>query len=84
MRSLKFAPIPLDFYHSTWLGTISCFKLIYKFIIFLSKNGKNMNKPRFSLDKAQKAVEISSKIEGHKIPQKRTNNSKRAKSKVKN
>ena len=43
-----------------------------------------MNKPRFSLDKAQKAVEISSKIEGHKIPQKKTNSSKRAKSKVKN
>ena len=43
-----------------------------------------MNKPRFSLDKAQKAVEISSKIEGHKIPRKKAINSKRAKSKVKN
>ncbi|MHB8579195.1 MAG: hypothetical protein ACYDA4_04965 [Ignavibacteriaceae bacterium] len=43
-----------------------------------------MNKPKFSLDKAQKAVEISSKIEGHKIPHKKTNNPKRDKSKVKN
>ena len=43
-----------------------------------------MNKPKFSLDKAQKAVEISSKIEGHKIPHKKTDNSKRVKAKVKN
>jgi len=43
-----------------------------------------MNKPKFSLAKAKKAVEISSKIEGHKIPRKKTNNSKRAKAKVKN
>jgi len=42
-----------------------------------------MNKPKFSLDKAQKAVEISSKIEGHNIPRKKTNKSKRAKAKVK-
>jgi len=42
-----------------------------------------MNKTKFSLDKAQKAVEISSKIEGHKIPHKKINNSKRAKSKLK-
>lgn len=32
-----------------------------------------MNKPKFSLDKAQKAVEISSKIEGHKIPREKKN-----------
>lgn len=43
-----------------------------------------MNKSKFSLDKAQKAVEISSKIEGHKIPRKKINNTKRAKVKVKN
>ena len=43
-----------------------------------------MNKPKFSLDKARKAVEISSKIEGHKIPRKKTANSKRIKSKLKN
>ena len=43
-----------------------------------------MNKPNFSLDKAQKAVVISSKIEGHKIPRKKTRNTKRAKSKLKN
>lgn len=42
-----------------------------------------MNKPKFSLDKAQKAVEISSKIEGHKIPRKNAANSKRIKAKVK-
>ena len=43
-----------------------------------------MNKPKFSSDKAQKAVEISSKIEGHKIPHKKKNNYKRAKAKMKN
>ena len=42
-----------------------------------------MNKPKFSLDKAQKAVEISSKIEGHKIPKKKPANSKRIKTKAK-
>jgi len=42
-----------------------------------------MNKPKFSLDKAKKAVEISSKIEGHKIPIKKSASPKRAKSKVK-
>lgn len=41
-----------------------------------------MNKPKFSLDKAQKAVEISSKIEGHKIPLKKSINSKKVKSKA--
>jgi hypothetical protein len=41
-----------------------------------------MNKPKFSLAKAQKAVEISSRIEGHKIPPKKAKNSKRADSKV--
>ncbi len=43
-----------------------------------------MNKPKFSLDKAQKAVEISSRIEGHKIQRRKTNSRKRAKSKTKN
>ncbi|MFH1526924.1 MAG: hypothetical protein ABIJ40_20740 [Bacteroidota bacterium] len=43
-----------------------------------------MNKPKFSLEKAQKAVEISSKIAGHNIPRKNVKNSKRAKAKVKN
>ncbi len=38
-----------------------------------------MNKTKFSLEKAKKAVEISSKIEGHKIPHKKANFSKRAK-----
>jgi hypothetical protein len=42
-----------------------------------------MNKPKFSLDKAQKAVEISSRIEGHKILPKKTAKTKRVKSKVK-
>jgi len=42
-----------------------------------------MNKPKFSLEKAQKTVEISSKIEGHKIPRRKSNTAKRAKSKVK-
>lgn len=41
-----------------------------------------MNKPKFSLEKAKKAVEISSRIEGHKIPRKKENNSKRAESKA--
>ena len=42
-----------------------------------------MNKPKFSLEKAQKAVEVSSKIEGHKIQRKKQEQPKRAKSKVK-
>ena len=40
-----------------------------------------MNKPKFSINKAKRAVEISSKIEGHKIPRRAENNSKRAKAK---
>ena len=43
-----------------------------------------MKIPKFSIDKAQKAVIVSSKIEGHKIPRKKTSNAKRAKSKVEN
>ena len=43
-----------------------------------------MNKPKFSLNKAQKTVEISSKIEGHKIPRKTVANPKRVKAKIKN
>jgi hypothetical protein len=42
-----------------------------------------MNKPKFSLEKAQKTVEISSKIEGHKIPRRKSQTAKRAKAKVK-
>jgi len=42
-----------------------------------------MNKPKFSLEKAQKTVDITSKIEGHKIHRKKSNNTKRAKAKVK-
>jgi hypothetical protein len=38
-----------------------------------------MNKPKFSIKKAKRTVEISSKIEGHKIPRKASTNSKRAK-----
>lgn len=38
-----------------------------------------MNKPKFSIQKAKKAVEISSRIEGHKNPRKASNNSKRVK-----
>ena len=37
-----------------------------------------MNKTKFSLAKAKRAVEISSKIEGHKIPRKKAKTSKRA------
>lgn len=43
-----------------------------------------MNKPKFSLEKAQKTVEISSKIEGHKIKSSKPSKIKRAKSKSKN
>lgn len=43
-----------------------------------------MNKPKFSLEKAQKTVEISSKIEGHKIKSSNPSKIKRAKSKSKN
>jgi len=38
-----------------------------------------MNKPKFSLEKAKKTVEISSKIEGHKIPRRKARVSKRVK-----
>jgi hypothetical protein len=44
----------------------------------------NMNKPNFSLNKARKTVEISSKIEGHKIQHSKTTQRKRTKSKAKN
>ncbi|MDA3860997.1 MAG: hypothetical protein PF445_07200 [Melioribacteraceae bacterium] len=40
-----------------------------------------MNKPKFSIKKAKRAVEISSRIEGHKTTRKASNNSKRAKTK---
>ncbi len=42
-----------------------------------------MNKPKFSLAKAKKAVLISSKIEGHKIKRSNTYKRKTAKSKTK-
>ncbi|MEW6195446.1 MAG: hypothetical protein AB1521_09840 [Bacteroidota bacterium] len=42
-----------------------------------------MNKPKFSLEKALRAVEISSKIEGHKIPRNKSTSQKRSKNKVK-
>ncbi len=42
-----------------------------------------MNKPKFSLKKAIKTVEVSSKIEGHKIPRIKRTNQKLIKSKVK-
>ncbi len=43
-----------------------------------------MNKPKFSLDKAIKAVEISSRIEGHKIPKSKSSKRSRNKNKIKN
>ena len=43
-----------------------------------------MNKPKFSIKKAKKTVEISSKIEGHKIQRSKSLHQKRAKSKAKN
>ena len=42
-----------------------------------------MNKPKFSFEKALKAVEISSKIEGHKIPNRKSITPKKDKSKAK-
>jgi hypothetical protein len=42
-----------------------------------------MNKPKFSLEKALKTVETSSKIEGHKIPRSKSTSQKRVKNKVK-
>jgi len=38
-----------------------------------------MNKTKYSSQKAKKAVEISSRIEGHKIPRKKAKNDKRTK-----
>ena len=43
-----------------------------------------MNKPKFSSEKTLKTVEISSKIEGHKIPKTKSITQKRVKNKVKN
>lgn len=40
-----------------------------------------MNKPKFSYSKAKTAVEISSRIEGHKIGIVKTSNPKKPKSK---
>lgn len=44
----------------------------------------NMNKPKFSLNKARKTVEISSKIEGHKIQRTKTTQRKKDRPKTKN
>ena len=44
----------------------------------------NMNKPRFSLQKARKTVEISSRIEGHKIQSRKSNQRKKTRAKTKN
>jgi hypothetical protein len=38
-----------------------------------------MNKPKFSIKKAKRAVEVSSKIEGHEIPRKASSKGKKAK-----
>jgi len=43
-----------------------------------------MTIPKFSLSKAIKAVEISSRIEGHKIQKNKLSNVKRVKKTVKN
>lgn len=43
-----------------------------------------MNKPKFSLHKAVKAVEISSRIEGQKIPKRKSPHLTRDKNKIKN
>ncbi len=59
----------------------------FTFCILDKENKKimNMNKPKFSLQKARKTVEISSKIEGHKIQSRKpTNQRKKARSKTKN
>ncbi len=42
-----------------------------------------MNKPKFSLEKALKTVETSSKIEGHKIPRSKPASQKSVKNKAK-
>jgi len=42
-----------------------------------------MNKTKYSLAKAQKAVEISSKIEGHNFTRKKLSNSNKVKAKTK-
>ena len=42
-----------------------------------------MNKPKFSLKKALKTVEVSSKIEGHKIPRTKSTSKRHTKSKIK-
>ncbi|KAF0146803.1 MAG: hypothetical protein FD143_3237 [Ignavibacteria bacterium] len=68
---------------SGWLGTILQFKINVKFSIFFTTKENIMNKSKFHIDKALKAVIISSKIEGHKIPRIKTNNAKRAKSTAK-
>ena len=61
----------------------------FHFTFCILNKGKNkiinMNKPRFSLQKAKKTVEISSKIEGHKIQSRKpTNQRKKTSSKTKN
>ncbi len=41
-----------------------------------------MKKPKYSAQKAQHAVEISSKIEGHKIPRKKSSEANKSKRKL--
>ena len=65
------------------LATLLRFKINVKFSIFFKTKENFMNKPKFYIVKAQKAVVISSKIEGHKIPRIKTNKAKRAKSTTK-
>ena len=57
--------------------------MIIFYYIFSQRKGKKMNKPKFSVEKAQKTVEISSKIEGYKIPRNKTASNKRSKIKAK-
>ena len=59
------------------LSIILKFQIYLKFIIL--KKMRNNEQTRIFLDKAQKAVEISYRIEGRKIPHKKKNNYKRAK-----
>ena len=42
-----------------------------------------MNKPKFSIRKATRTVEISSRIEGHKIPKKKHSSLNRNKNRTK-
>lgn len=58
--------------------------LYFYYIVNKESEFMTMKKPKFSLEKARNAVEISSKIEGHKIKSRKPGQRKRAKSKSKN